>query len=245
MTNDPSTETAAEHVTITMDDADVATVLIDDGKANALSHAVLGGIETALDEVERREARSVAIIGREGKFSAGFDLSVMTSGPTNARDLLGRGAELGLRLFEFPIPTVLGVTGHALAMGGILLACGDVRIGAQGPFKLGLPEVRIGMPVPAFAVELCRDRFSPRWYTRAVQLGQSLTPEQALEAGMLDELVEPGQVRTRALEVAAELAEAVHPGPFRATRGTIRDELATKLRAVLAADLAAFTVEPG
>jgi enoyl-CoA hydratase len=242
MTNQSSN--AASGVTCSIVEG-VATIAIDDGKANALSHAVLGGVEDALDEVERAEAGSLVVVGRQGKFSAGFDLSVMTSGPENARDLLGRGAELGLRLFEFPVPVVFGVTGHALAMGGILLCCADVRIGARGAFKLGLPEVRIGMPVPAFAVELCRDRLTPRWFTRSIQLAESLTPDQALDAGFLDELVEPGEVAARVHEVATELAGAVHDGPFRLTRRTVRSELTAKLRSALDADLASFSVEPG
>jgi enoyl-CoA hydratase len=240
MTNE--SEAVATSVGYSIDGAGVASIVLDDGKANALSHAVLEGLEDALDRAERDSARALTLVGRPGKFSAGFDLSVMTSGPEQARDLLGRGAELGLRLCEFPAPVIFGVTGHALAMGGILLCCADVRIGAQGNFKLGLPEVRIGMPVPAFAVELCRDRLSPRWYTRSIQLAHSLSPDEALDAGFLDELVEPEEVASRTADVAAELAGAVHPGPFRATRRTVRGELVTSLRAALDEDLAAFSV---
>lgn len=239
-----STTDAPDHVTCTVADG-VATIAIDDGKANALSHAVLAGIETALDQAEESEAKVVVVEGRDGKFSAGFDLSVMTAGPSQARDLLGRGAELGLRLYELPVPVVFAVTGHALAMGGILQCCADVRIGAAGPYKIGLPEVRIGMPVPAFAVELCRDRLSPRWFTRAVLLGEGLDPAQALDAGFLDEVVELDQVRPRAQAIAADLAENVHRGPFRLTRPTVRGALTEQLRAALADDLAAFSVEQG
>ena len=242
MTNEPTTTESAA-VTCTVDGA-VATITIDDGKANALSHAVLGGIEDALDQAEQAEARAVVVVGREGKFSAGFDLSVMTSGAEPAKELLARGARLGTRLYGFPAPVVFGVTGHALAMGGILLCCADVRIGAQGPFKLGLPEVRIGMPVPGFAVELCRDRMTPQWFTRAVHLGESLSPEQALEAGLLDELLEPSAVRARAAEVAVELAETVGATPFRLTRVTVRGERLQLLDRVLERDLAEFFVEP-
>jgi enoyl-CoA hydratase len=221
---------------------DVATITIDDGKANALGHATLGGIEAALDRAEADEAKAVVLVGRDGKFSAGFDLSVMTSGPENARELLGRGAELGIRIFEFPRPVVLAVTGHALAMGGILLCCADVRIGAQGPYKLGLNEVRIGMPVPAFAVEVCRDRLSPPYFTRAIQLAHVHSPDEALTAGFLDEVVAPDAVVARATEVAADLAAALHPGPFRMTRATTRGAVAAQLREVLAADLTDFFV---
>lgn len=230
-----------DNVTYSLVD-DVATITIDDGKANALGHATLGGIEDALDRAESDGAKAVVIAGREGKFSAGFDLSVMTSGPENARGLLGRGAELGIRVFEFPRPVVLAVTGHALAMGGILLCCADVRVGAQGPFKLGLNEVRIGMPVPAFAVEVCRDRLSPRAFTRAIQLAHVHSPDEAQQAGFLDEVVDADQVVARATEVAADLAATLHPGPFRMTRSTTRGAVAANLRQVLAADLTEFFV---
>jgi enoyl-CoA hydratase len=219
----------------------VAVIDIDDGKANALGFDVLAGIQAALDRAEA-EAGAVVLAGRPGKFSAGFDLSVMTGSPEGARDLLGQGAELGLRLFEFPRPVVLAVTGHALAMGGILLCCADIRIGADGPFKLGLNEVAIGMPVPSFAVEICRDRLSKRAYTQAIQLARIHDPAQAMDAGFLDEVVAPELVRDRAVEVAAELADRLHAGPFRATRRTIRGELAGQVREQLAADLAAFDV---
>lgn len=222
-------------------DGDVAVVEMDDGKANALGFAMLDAVEAALDRAEG-EAGAVVLAGREGRFSAGFDLSVMTSGPEGARELLGRGAELGLRLYELPIPVVLGVTGHALAMGGILLCCGDLRVGAEGPFKIGLNEVAIGMPVPSFAAELTRDRLTPRAYTRATQLARIHDPAEALDAGFLDELVDPVSVVSRSKELAAELAGRLHAGPFRATRRIIRSKLATELRAQLAEDLAAFDV---
>ncbi len=239
MNSTPSDATPAVTCNIT---GGVATISIDDGKANALSHAVLEGVESALDRALDADVAAVVVEGRDGKFSAGFDLAVMTSGPTEARDMLGRGAELGLRFYELPVPVVFAVTGHALAMGGILQCCADVRIGADGPYKIGLPEVRIGMPVPAFAVELCRDRLSPRWFNRAVQLGEGLDPRQALEAGFFDEVVELDQVRPRAQEIAADLATNVHSGPFRMTRSTLRGDLAARLREALAEDLAAFTV---
>jgi len=236
-----SDTTEPANVTYTLQD-DLATISIDDGRANALGHATLAGIETALDRAEADEAKAVVILGREGKFSAGFDLSVMTSGPDQAKELLGRGAELGIRLYEFPRPVVLGVTGHALAMGGILLCCADVRIGADGPYKLGLNEVRIGMPVPAFAVEVCRDRLSPRYFTRAIQLAHVHSPTEALDAGFLDEVVALDQVAARATAVATELATDLHAGPFRMTRTTVRGAVAQQLRDVLAADLAEFFV---
>ena len=164
-------------------DGDVAVITLDDGKANALSFAVIDGLNAALDASES-SAGAVAIIGRDGKFSAGFDLKVMTSSIDDARRLLRAGAELALRVYMSPIPIVLGITGHALAMGGILATTADYRIGADGPFKLGLNEVAIGMPVPTFGVELCRDRLTHTWFTRCVQHAHLCTPAEAVAAAV-------------------------------------------------------------
>lgn len=222
-------------------DGDVAVITLDDGKANALSFAVLDGLNEALTAAEA-SAKAVVLVGREDKFSAGFDLKVMTGSIEDARNLLSGGALLGLRLFTFPMPVVLGVTGHALAMGGILTTTADYRVGAEGNYKLGLNEVAIGMPVPSFGVELCRDRLSPAWFTRCVQNATLCSPTEAVEAGFLDEVVGLDGVEARARVVAAQFAETVHPGPFRMTRQTIRGALAEQLRIGLAADMARFDV---
>ncbi|MCU0268374.1 MAG: crotonase/enoyl-CoA hydratase family protein [Acidimicrobiales bacterium] len=230
----------SDHVTYELD-GDVAVVRIDDGKANALSHDLIGAIDAAIDRAEG-EAKALVLIGREGKFSAGFDLRTMQAGPQQARDLLAAGAALGLRLYELPMPVVLGVTGHALAMGAILLYCADVRIGAEGPFKLGLNEVAIGMPVPRFAVELARDCLSKRHFNAAVNLAQVFDPAAAVDAGYLDRILPADQVAPAAIERATELAATLHPGPFALTRTYVRGELTTHLRTILAEDIAAFSI---
>lgn len=222
-------------------DGDVAVITLDDGKANALSFDMLAAINSALDDATEN-AKAAAIIGREGKFSAGFDLKIMTGDIDDARRLLNEGAQLGLRIFTMPIPVVLGVTGHALAMGGILTTCADYRVGAAGPFKLGLNEVAIGMPVPTFGVELCRDRLMKRWFTRCVQHAEIVGPDDAAEAGFLDEVVPADEVAARTVAVAQRLADTVHPGPFRLTRKNMRGALAQQLTEGLAADMALFDV---
>ena len=237
-----TTSTNDGPVTVDVSDDGVAVIVIDDGKANALGFDLLAGFNDALDRAEQDDVTAVAVIGREGKFSAGFDLKVMTSGPDAARDMLGRGAELGLRLFMFPKPVVFGVTGHALAMGAILLCCADVRIGADGPYKIGLNEVAIGMPVPGFAVSLCQERLAIPSFTAAIQLAKIHTPQEALAAGFLDRIVDAAAVRGDAIATAAELGERLHRGPFRTTRATVRGHVAEALRRNLAEDLGAFDV---
>jgi enoyl-CoA hydratase len=220
----------------------VAVVTIDDGKANAISHALAAGVHDALGRA-RDEADAVVVAGRPGRFSAGFDLATMTSSDEAARDLLAAGAELGLEIYGFPKPVVIACTGHALAMGGILLFCSDLRIGAEGSFKIGLNEVAIGMPVPRFAVELGRDRLTKAAFTRAINHAEIHDPSSAVVAGYLDRVVPAEETVDAAVAAAAELAERLHPEAFAATRVNCRGALEAQLRHDLAADVATFTVD--
>ena len=70
----------------------VAVITLDDGKANVFSDAVVARLEDLLDEVEAGPARSLVLVGRPGKFSAGFDLGEMTASLEGMRALVSRGA---------------------------------------------------------------------------------------------------------------------------------------------------------
>lgn len=205
---------------------DVAVIRLDDGKANALGFDIVDGLAGALDD--SADAKAIAIIGRPGRFSAGFDLTVMRS--DRAVELMGKGADLALRLVEHPAPVVLGITGHALAMGAVLMLTADWRVGAEGDYKLGLNEVRIGLFVPAFACDLAEYRLSKRHLTEAVQLAEVYDPQGALQAGFLDEVVDLEQVEGRAIERATTWAADLDPKAFARTRTIARGDLMAKLR---------------
>jgi enoyl-CoA hydratase len=225
-------------------DGDVAVINIDDGKANALTYGLLGALDAALD-IAFAEAKAVAIVGRENRFSGGFDLAVMTSGPAEANALLRVGSLLGHRIFLSPIPVVLGCTGHAVAMGAILLMCADLRIGADGPYQIGMVEVAIGMALPQFAVSLARHRLSTRHLTEAVNHARMYGPADAVEAGYLDRVVPLAEVEAAAVTAAHELAGRLHPGSFRITRGFLRGEEGARMLALLDADGDAFAPTEG
>jgi enoyl-CoA hydratase len=205
---------------------DVAVIRLDDGKANALGFDIVDGLAGALDDAG--DAQAVCIIGRPGRFSAGFDLTVMRS--ERAVELMGKGSDLALRLVEHPAPVVLGITGHALAMGAVLMLTADWRVGAEGDFKLGLNEVRIGLFVPAFAADLAEYRLSRRHLTEAVSLAEVYDPQGALAAGFLDEVVDPDAVADRAIERATTWAADLDAKAFARTRRIARQDLLAKLR---------------
>jgi enoyl-CoA hydratase len=220
----------------------LALITLDDGKANAVSHELAAGLHDALVRAEK-EAAAVVLTGRPGRFSAGFDLATMTSGNDNARELLRVGAEVAIQINALTKPVVIACTGHALAMGAILLMAADVRIGAEGPFKIGLNEVAIGMPVPRFAIDLGRERLTRATFTAAINHATVYDPEGAATAGFLDRVVAAEETVPAAVATAAELAERLHADAFAGTRTRMRGDLAARIRHELAADVATFTVD--
>ena len=163
-------------------DGNIATVTMDDGKANALSDSMIDALLAALERAER-EAGALVLTGRKDRFCAGFDLRVMMAGAASATTLLKRGATLLLKLYGSPLPVVMACTGHAVAGGALVLLTGDVRVGGRGAFKLGLNEVSIGMPVPVLAMELARDRLDPKELGPATLESRIYAPDDALKAG--------------------------------------------------------------
>ena len=231
----------SSHDTVTAEIVDdLAVIRIDDGKANALGHATLDALDTALDDAAG--AKAIVLFGREGKFSAGFDLAVMQEGPEAAADLVRKGAELCLRLYGFPVPVLSGSDGHALAAGALLLLSSDVRIATDSPGRIGLPETTIGIPLPVFGTELARERLSRRHFTAATLLGTVYSPAEAVDVGFLDRVVPAAEMESTVLETARGHADALTPAAFATTRINTRQSMIDLVKRSLDEDMASFSV---
>jgi enoyl-CoA hydratase len=208
----------------------VSTITADDGKVNAMSVAMMQEINAALDQAE--EHRSVVILtGRDGVFSAGFDLAVFKQGMEPLMEMLRVGARLTERLLSFPFPVIAACSGHGIAMGSFLLMSADVRIGVDGPFKIGMNEVAIGMTLPYFAVEIARHRLTPAY------LAELYSPQEAITPGFLDRVVSSDQLLDTARETAAALSKLDMPA-HAATKLRVRGPMLEALRQAIASELA-------
>lgn len=214
----------------------VAAIRLDDGKANGLSHATFDLLHGYLDRAEK-EAGAVLVLGRPGRFSGGFDLAVMRSGDLAAvRRLVRTGADFFLRLCEYPLPVVMGCTGHAVAGGAILLLSADARLGAAGEFKIGLSEVALGMTLPIFAFELARERLARPCFVRATSQAELFAPQAAREAGYLDRVVPADELEAASLAEARRLAELPQPA-FGESKRAVNREAVARIRATLDANV--------
>ncbi|MGD0082167.1 MAG: crotonase/enoyl-CoA hydratase family protein [Acidimicrobiales bacterium] len=223
-------------------DGAIGTIVIDDAKVNVFSIPMLRAIHAAFDQADR-DGVVVVLTGRENYFSAGFDLKVLAGEGDQVLEMLTLGATLAERVLSWPRPVAVACTGHALPAGAFLLLSADLRIGADGPFRIGLNEVRIGLTVPWFAIELARHRLHPAHFDRTVVNATMYSPQEAVAPGFLDRVVAPGELRVVSLAAAGELAQ-LDARAHAATKGRARASALTALRSAIESELTAGSGDP-
>ncbi len=216
----------------------IATIAMDDGKANALSLPMLAALNEALDRAQSEDA-IVVLTGRPGIFSGGFDLKVLGGGGPDAALMLEQGFLLALRLLEHPNPVVIACNGHAVAMGSFLLLSVDYRIGVEGPHRLVANEVAIGLTMPRAAIEICRQRLAPAHFNRAVILAEAYTPLDGVAAGFLDRVVPDADLLSVAISIAKDF-DGLDRRAHATTKILARAAAIDAIRGGLAADRETF-----
>ena len=201
----------------------VAVVTMDDGKANAFSPDMIASVNNLLDRAEA-EAKAVVLTGRDGIYSGGFDLRVIRGDdPQAAVDMRLGGTRLMMRLYGLPLPLVIAASGHAIALGAFCLLTADYRIGTAGDFRVGLNETAIGMSLPPFGLMLARERLSNRFLIRATMAATMFAPDEAKDAGFLDDVVRKEDLRDTATEVASSFL-ALDGAAYAAVKHALRGE---------------------
>ena len=196
--------------TLTQHD-DVSIITLDDGKANVFSANMSNTINALLDEVPDDKG-SLLFTGRPGLFSAGFDLKTISGGdPKAALEMTTAGFKLLSRIYSFPRPVVAASSGHAIALGAFLLCCADYRLGAAGNFIVQANETRNGMAIPTPILEISKSRILKNHWYRAILNAEAYPISDSVDAGYLDEVVDPEELMTKSLEVAKDLATLSHP----------------------------------
>jgi enoyl-CoA hydratase len=209
----------------------VVTIRIDDGKVNAFTEQLLSSLSEALEFAVARD-RVALILGRDGCLSAGFNLSTMRGNADNRKNLVLAGLELALKVFESPVPVVVGCTGHAIAAGTLLLMAADHVIVGDGPVRIGLNETTIGIELSPFVLELARYRLLPSAYNQILQ-GNLYGAKAAQLAGYVDEVVALPDLLPRSIEVANRLA-SFDLVSYGRTKAAMRSNTTSTLRAALA-----------
>ncbi len=168
---------------------------------NALNLELIAALRQAVEAAPHDGVRALVLSGAPGRFSAGLDVPVLLGLDRTAIAALWREFYALLKaLARSPIPIVAAITGHAPAGGTVLPLFCDWRVGAQGDFKLGLSEVQVGIVLPPIILSALRRQVGPRQAERLAVTGMLISPQQALDVGVVDELVPAERVVSRALE---------------------------------------------
>lgn len=222
-----------EFVSVQIEDG-IANVALQNGKVNAISHQVIVEMNAALDQAE--ESKAIVILsGQVGILSGGYDLKTMQKSMADAMALVTEGSKLTRRMLAFPTPIITACGGHAVAKGAFLLLCSDYRIGVKGDFKIGLNEVAIGMVMHHAGVEMARGRMPINYFNRSVINAEMFGPEQAVNAGFLDLVVEPEQLLDTAKKVATQF-KTLNMRAHHGTKLKLRKDLLDAMDAAIELD---------
>jgi enoyl-CoA hydratase len=190
----------------------VAVVTMTTNPVNAQNQQFFTDLHEAFDTLEAEHPDApVVLTGHRQRFSAGLDLGEhfpVFAGPREGvADWFAGYRATNMRLFTYPRPTVAAVNGHAFAGGLITAAVCDRRISVDTGARFALNEVPIGIPMPAVYVRMLGYAWGEPTAARASLFGETFDPQQALDAGMVDELLPAEAVLARAVEVAGSIPE--------------------------------------
>ncbi len=219
---------------------EVAVLSLELGRGNAIDHAFIDAVHGALDAVLRSEARAAVITGQGRVFCGGLDLVTLHGFDRPGIERFVDAFEgMFRRVYAFERPLVAAVNGHALAGGAILAMACDLRVMADGPFQIGVNEVRLGIPFPAAAFEIVRQA-TPGPARRAVMLqGKRLSPGEARAAGIVQRLAGDQGVVADAVEEARAFA-AGGATAVRAVKADLTAPVLARIDATAAARRARF-----
>jgi enoyl-CoA hydratase len=209
----------------------IAVLTLAHGKASAFDLELCEALIARFAECEGDWCKGVMITGRGSIFSAGVDLvRVVNEGAPYLRRFLPRLSDALQQIFAFPKPVVAAVNGHAIAGGCVLACAADRRVMARGDFRIGLPELLVGVAFPPVPLEIVRFAVNPRFVTDLMFNGATLAADAAADAGLIDTAVDSAALivdATAAVEALASRPAAA----FAATKQQLRAPTLARIRA--------------
>jgi enoyl-CoA hydratase/carnithine racemase len=184
----------------------VGHIVLDRPPANSYDPGFMEDLDAAIEEARRDEAVKAVVVrsSSEKFFSAGADVAFFAKSdlPAAEKALVVCANETINKLESLPKVVVAAINGHCLGGGLEIALCCDFRVAAEGSYKIGLPEVTLGL-LPGTGGTQRLPRLIGR--QRALELmlrGTTLSPQEAKGAGIVDELVPAGELQARAHERA-------------------------------------------
>jgi enoyl-CoA hydratase len=208
---------------------------LNHGKVNALDVELCQELGDAFSSANSSDLRAVVLTGTGRTFSAGVDLfRVVEGGSEYVRIFLPALNRAMEQIFTCRLPVVVGVNGHAIAGGCIIACAGDVKVAASGNGKIGIPELKVGLPFPVVALEIMRSA-APEYLSKLLTEGRTYGMNEARTLGLVDKVVEPNALMDEALAQAKRLG-SVPKKSFRLTKEMLRAPAIRNLRSAACID---------
>ncbi len=168
---------------------------------NALNPELVAKLCDAIPQAVNDGYCAIVLSGREGLFSAGLDVPELLQ---LDREGMHKFWASFFKLLECvacsTIPVAVAITGHSPAGGAVVSLFADYRVMADGNYKIGLNEVQVGLAVPEVLQKALARLTGAHTAERMTVAGTLITPPEALRIGLVDKVVEPGQVVDDALD---------------------------------------------
>jgi enoyl-CoA hydratase/carnithine racemase len=185
----------------------VGTIRLDRPPMNAFSRQVQEELKaTAEEAAQRADVRSVIVYGGEKVLAAGADVKEMAG--MSYSDMAPVARRLSAcfgAMSEIPKPTVAAITGYALG-GGLEVALGCDRRIAGDNAKLGQPEILLGIIPGGGGTQRLSRLVGPSRAKDLIFTGRMVGAQEALQIGLVDEVVAPGDVYAAARKWAEQFA---------------------------------------
>lgn len=197
-------------VLIDRHDNGVVVVTMNNQKTrNALSPEMMKGMADAIEALsDTPEVRAIVLTGSAGAFCSGGDISRMAKDRQviASRNSMRRTQRVISAIVNSPKPVIAAVEGSAFGAGMSLAAGADFTISAEGArYCAAFAKVSLAPDMGLYWT--VSQRVGISWTKRLIMLASVVDSEQALKLGLVDEVVADGTALSRALELAAELAE--------------------------------------
>ncbi|UCC11625.1 MAG: enoyl-CoA hydratase/isomerase family protein [candidate division WOR-3 bacterium] len=200
------------HMTVTRKDG-AAIISLNRKVTNALNLELVRELSANLRKLELDgDTHGVVVTSANEKFfSIGFDIPSLYDLPLeDFRKFYQTFNRTCMQLFSFPKPTIAAITGHAVAGGCILALCCDYRYIAEGNRKMGLNEIKLGVPIPYPADCILRVAVGFRTYREVVDSGDFYLPDTLINMGIVDRVVPVDLLHTQAIEKILSFGEDAH-----------------------------------
>uniref|UniRef100_A0A2K6SYA5 Enoyl-CoA delta isomerase 1, mitochondrial n=3 Tax=Saimiri boliviensis TaxID=27679 RepID=A0A2K6SYA5_SAIBB len=212
--------------------AGVAVMRFNNPPVNTLSLEFLTELVISLEKLENDKSFRGLIItsDRPGVFSAGLDLREMCGrSPAHYAEYWKAVQELWLRLYQSSLVLVAAINGACPAGGCLMALTSDHRILADNPkYSIGLNETLLGIVAPFWFKDTLVNTIGHRAAERALQLGLLFPPAQALQVGIVDQVVPEERVQSVALSAIAQWM-AIPDHARQLTKAMMRKATASRL----------------